>query len=221
MGEGLGGDVEVVVFGGVALLPEGLVVRGVLVTHDFAHGFGEHGCVVFGADDGVAKAVVFDKGGGEAVVAETAAAFPFLRFCYAARIGAIDYLSKAGKDVGIAMLAKFHHNPATTHFVGDGTGCAGSTKRIQNQLPAIGGDHSYNSAKEKFRFFTGREIDTAFILEIVGRNVVPNIGHRLGHDPLAIYFLDAFTEKIYLPPFVKVQSVETGPLKSNHMIGCQ
>ena len=36
------------------------------------------------------------------------------------------------------MLAQLHHDPATAHFVGDRTGCAGATKGVENQIAGFG-----------------------------------------------------------------------------------
>ncbi len=74
--EVLGGDVDEVAFGGVALLPVEGFGRGVGEAFEFAEGFGEHFGVVGLVDDPVVPAVFFEQGGGEVLIAEAAAALP-------------------------------------------------------------------------------------------------------------------------------------------------
>ena len=59
-GEGLGGDVDEVGFGGVALLPVEAVAGGVGEAFEFAEGFGKHGGVVGFVDDPVAPFVLLE-----------------------------------------------------------------------------------------------------------------------------------------------------------------
>ena len=130
--EGLGGDVEEVAFGGVALLPVEGVGGRVGKAFEFAEGFGKHGGVVGLIDDPVPPFVLFEQGGGEMVVTEAAAALPVDGFSDAAFVYAIDDFLEAGDNVGVAMFAEFDLYPAATHFVGDCACSAGASEGVED-----------------------------------------------------------------------------------------
>lgn len=141
--EGLGGDVEEVAFGGVALLPIVGVGGGVGEAFEFAEGFGQHGGVVGFVDDPVAPLVLLEEGGGEVVVAEAAAALPVCGLGDAAFVVAVDDFLEAGDDVGVAVFAEFDHDPAAIHFVGDCACGAGTCEGVEDEIVGVGGNFYY------------------------------------------------------------------------------
>ena len=136
--EGLGGDVDEVGFGGVALLPVEAIGGGVGEAFEFAEGFGEHGSVVGFVDDPVAPFVLGEEGGREMVVAEAAAAVPVGGCGDAAFVGVVDDFLEAGNDVGVAVIAEFDHDPATAHFVRDCSCSARTCEGVEDEIAGIG-----------------------------------------------------------------------------------
>ncbi len=66
------------------------------------------------------------------IVAEAAAAFPADGLRDAAGIFAVDHFLQARNDMGVAVLAQLHHDPAATHLVGDCTGGAGASEGVED-----------------------------------------------------------------------------------------
>ncbi len=128
--EGLGGDVEEVALAGMAVLPPVRFRRGVGEAFQFAQGFGELGGVVVGVDHRVAPAVFDDQRRGQAVVTEAAAALPVHGLGDAAGVLAVDDFLQARDDVGVAVLAQLHHDPAAPHLVCHGAGGAGAGEGV-------------------------------------------------------------------------------------------
>lgn len=137
LAEVLGGDVNEVAFGGVAVLPVEGFAGGVGEAFEFAQGFGEHFGVVGFVDDPVIPFVFLQERGGEVVVAKAAAALPVNGFGNAAGVFAIDDFLESGDDVGVAVVAEFDHDPAAVHFVGHGSGSAGACEGVENEITRI------------------------------------------------------------------------------------
>ncbi|MBT9137293.1 MAG: hypothetical protein DDT34_02381 [Firmicutes bacterium] len=83
--------------------------------------------VVVRVNDGIAPTVVHDQAGSELVVTKAAATAPVHRLA-----DAVDDLLQARDDVGVAVLAQLHHDPAAAHLVGDCAGGAGAGEGIEN-----------------------------------------------------------------------------------------
>lgn len=137
LAEGLGGDIDEVAFGGVALLPVEGFGWGVGEAFEFAEGLGEHFGIVGFVDDPVVPMVFFEEGGGEVVVAEATAALPIYGLGNAAGVLAVNDFLQAGDDVGVAVIAKFDHDPATVHFVGDGACGAGTCEGVEDEVALL------------------------------------------------------------------------------------
>ena len=90
--------------------------------------------------DPVAPLVLFQQRRRQAVVAETAAALPVDGLGDAAGVFAVDHLFQPGDDVGVAVLAQLHHDPAAAHFVGHRAGGAGAGEGVEDEVAGVGGD---------------------------------------------------------------------------------
>jgi ribosomal protein S5 len=44
---------------------------------------------------------------------------------------------QARNDVGVAMLAQLHHDPAAAHLVGDGAGGAGAGEGVEDEVAGL------------------------------------------------------------------------------------
>jgi len=76
----------------------------------------------------------FSRSEGQAIIAETAAAFPVDRIGDATLVFVIDHFLEAGDDVRVAVLAKLDHDPAAAHFVGNGAGGAGTGEGVEDEV---------------------------------------------------------------------------------------
>ena len=121
-----GSGIDKVLFGRKALLPVNFFIRFIAITQDFAHGFGQHVGVVFFGNDLLSVFVGNDQGRSQFIEFETAAALPINRFGNAALIFTVDLFFQAGKAMCVNMVAHFHPDPATSHFLCYGSGGAGT-----------------------------------------------------------------------------------------------
>ena len=80
------------------------------------------------------------------------------------------------------MIAKFDHNPAPAHLVGDSTRRPGTGKRIEDKIAGVGGDfkHSINQSfwlrglkYRRVRWHNGHHFLFCF-LRVANRVVKPN-----------------------------------------------
>ena len=86
-----------------------------------------------------ASFVLFEQGGGEMVVTETAAALPVDGCGYAAFVCAVDDFLEAGDNVSMAMFAEFDLYPAATHFVCDCACGAGASEGVEDKISWVCG----------------------------------------------------------------------------------
>ena len=85
-------------------------------------------------DDPVAEAIFFQQRRREAVIPEPAAALPIDCLCDATLVFAVDDLLEARDDMGMAMLAQLHHDPAPAHLVGNRPGRARTGEGIEDEI---------------------------------------------------------------------------------------
>jgi hypothetical protein len=136
--QALRGDVDEVVLGALAVLPVVRVAGCVGEAFQLADRCRQHFGVVVLVDDPLAPAVLLQQAGGEAVVAEAAAALANSRLADAALVLAVDDLFQARNDVRVAVLAQLDHDPAAAHLVGDGAGGAGTGEGVEDEVAGIG-----------------------------------------------------------------------------------
>ena len=86
------------------------------------------------------KAVTFHETGGEAEVAEAAAALPPGRLGDAAGVLPVDHLRQPRDYVGVAVLAEFDHDPPPAHLVRDRPSCARPGEGVEDEVAGVGGD---------------------------------------------------------------------------------
>ena len=67
-------------------------------------------------------------------VAEATAAFPAGCVRDTASVFAVDDLLQARDNMGMAVLAQLHHDPAAAHLVGDGAGSAGTSEGVEDEV---------------------------------------------------------------------------------------
>ena len=134
------GHVNEILLRGVAVLPIDRIAGRIGESLQLAQGLRKHGGIVVFVDHPVAPLVLFQQGWRQAVVTESAAPFPVDGLCDAAGILAVDDFFQAGDDVGVAVLAQLHHDPAAAHLVGDSAGGARTGERVEDELAGIGSD---------------------------------------------------------------------------------
>ncbi len=135
-----GCHIKKIPFRGIAMLPIDGIAGRVSETLQLAERLSQHGSVVGFVDDPVPPLVFFQKRRREAIVAETAPAFPVDRLGNAARIFAVNDFFQTRNDMRVAMLTQLYHDPAAAHLVGDCPGCAGPGERIEDEVAGVGGN---------------------------------------------------------------------------------
>ncbi len=110
------------------MLPVKRIAGRIGKPFQFAQSLGQHAGIVGFVDDPVAPVVFFQQRRRQPVVAESAAAFPVDRLGNAARVIAVNDLLQPRNDMGVAMIAQFHHDPAPAHLLGHCAGGAGASE---------------------------------------------------------------------------------------------
>ena len=155
--QALRGDVDEVVFRARAVLPVVRVAGGVGEALQLADRRRQHFGVVVFVDDPLAPAVLLQQAGGEAIIAEAAAAFPIHGLADATLVVAVDDLFQARNDVRVAVLTQLDHDPAAAHFVGDGAGGAGTGEGVEDTVAGVGGKCKH-SLQQPFRSWRSKDI---------------------------------------------------------------
>ena len=138
--ERLRGDVEKIPLGALSLLPVHLGAWAVAKAFQFAQRLGQHGGVELAAHHPVAPVIALQQRRCDAAEAEPAAAFPVGLLGHAACVCAIDDFAQPWHAVRDGVVAEFNADPATSHFVRDGSGCAGAEEGVEDEIAGVGGD---------------------------------------------------------------------------------
>ncbi len=91
------------------------------------------------------------------IEAIAAAALPVLRLGDAARIVSGNHFIQTNLTMSVGMAAHFHTDPASAHFLRNGSSGAGTKEGIKNQIAGIGGNMD-DALNKLFGFRSGKNI---------------------------------------------------------------
>src|SRR3546814_4693881 len=83
------------------------------------------------------------------------------------------------------MLAQLHHDPAAAHLMSHCASGTGACKRIKNNIPRLCCQVE-TALNQRLRLLSFWKFDTAFVVKIIGQDVIPKASERLSGDILAI-----------------------------------
>ena len=84
------------------------------------------------------------------------------------------------------MIAEFNHDPATPHFVSDGTGSSRASKGVENNI-ARSSRQIQATLNQGLSLFSFWEFNATLVMKVVGQDVIPQTRERFSGDKLPIY----------------------------------